>query len=102
MKDDKQNFVLFAVIAALILFGWPLIQGKFFPTANPPVTRIEGGKTKAVANPAADPAADGAAAIGDRNAVIAEHPAYPHRDPARVRFDQPEGRADRRSRAQGL
>ena len=40
MKDDKQNFVLFAVIAALILFGWPMIQGKFFPTANPPVTKI--------------------------------------------------------------
>ena len=57
MKDDKQNFVLFAVIAALILFGWPMIQGKFFPTANPPVTRIEDGKSKPIANPAADPAA---------------------------------------------
>ena len=55
MKDDKQNFVLFAVIAALILFGWPLIQGKFFPTANPPVTKIQGGKTTPVANPAAEP-----------------------------------------------
>ncbi len=81
MKDDKQNFVLFAVIAALILFGWPLIQGKFFPTANPPVTKIEGGKTKAIANPAADPAADGAAAIGDRNAVIASTP--------RIRIETP-------------
>ncbi|MCP8890439.1 membrane protein insertase YidC [Sphingomonas faeni] len=81
MKDDKQNFVLFAVIAALILFGWPLIQGKFFPTANPPVTKIEGGKSKPVANPAADPAADGAAAIGDRNAVIASTP--------RIRIETP-------------
>ncbi|KQN02434.1 MULTISPECIES: membrane protein insertase YidC [Sphingomonas] len=81
MKDDKQNFVLFAVIAALILFGWPLIQGKFFPTANPPVTKIQGGKTTAVANPAADPAADGAAAVGDRNAVIASTP--------RIRIETP-------------
>ena len=74
MKDDRQNFVLFAVIAALILFGWPLIQGRFFPTANPPVTKIEGGKTKVVAHPGADPTADGPAAIHDRNAVLAETP----------------------------
>lgn len=81
MKDDKQNFVLFAVIAALILFGWPLIQGKFFPTANPPVTKIVDGKSKAIANPSADPAADGAAAIRDRRVVLAESP--------RVRIETP-------------
>ncbi len=74
MKDDRQNFVLFAVIAALILFGWPLIQGKFFPTANPPVTKIEAGKTKVVANPSADPTADGLAAVKDRNVVLASTP----------------------------
>lgn len=81
MKDDKQNFVLFAVIAALILFGWPLIQGKFFPTANPPVTKIVDGKSKAIANPNADPAADGAAAIRDRQVVLGESP--------RVRIETP-------------
>ncbi len=81
MKDDKQNFVLFAVIAALILFGWPLIQGKFFPTANPPVTKIVDGKSKAIANPNADPAADGAAAIRDRRIVLGESP--------RVRIETP-------------
>ncbi|WP_375395126.1 membrane protein insertase YidC [uncultured Sphingomonas sp.] len=74
MKDDRQNFVLFAVIAALILFGWPLIQGRFFPTANPPVTKIEGGKTKVVANPGADPTADGPTAIRDRTVVLASSP----------------------------
>ncbi|VVT21119.1 Membrane protein insertase YidC [Sphingomonas sp. EC-HK361] len=74
MKDDQKNFVLFAVIAALILFGWPLIQNKFFPTANPPVTKIEDGKTKVVANRSADPTADGPAAIRDRRIVLAESP----------------------------
>ena len=74
MNQDRQNFVLFAVIAALILFGWPLIQGKFFPTANPPVTRIEKGETKVVANKAADPTADGPAALRDRRLVLAESP----------------------------
>ncbi len=81
MNKDRQNFVLFAVIAALILFGWPLIQGKFFPTANPPVTKIEDGKTKIVANKGADPTADTPGAIRDRTVVMAESP--------RVRIDTP-------------
>ena len=81
MKDDRQNFVLFAVIAALILFGWPFVQHQFFPAANPPVTRIEAGKTKVIANPAADPTADSPAAMRDRRAVLAETP--------RVRVETP-------------
>jgi YidC/Oxa1 family membrane protein insertase len=81
VKDDRQNFVLFAVIAALILFGWPFVQHHFFPAANPPVTKIEGGKTKVVANPGADPTADGPAAIRDRRIVLAETP--------RVRIETP-------------
>ena len=81
MKDDKQNFVLFAVIAALILFGWPLVQNRFFPTANPPVTKIAGGETKVVRNPGADPTADAPAAIRSRAAVLAEAP--------RVRIQSP-------------
>ncbi len=81
MKDDQKNFILFAVIAALILFGWPLVMNRFLPPANPPVTKIEGGKTKVVPNPGADPAADGAAAVRDRDVVLRESP--------RVRIDTP-------------
>jgi YidC/Oxa1 family membrane protein insertase len=74
VKDDKQNFILFAVIAALILFGWPYFQGKFFPTANPPVTQIVDGKARVLPNPGADPAADSPAATRDRKLVLAESP----------------------------
>ncbi|WP_294197420.1 membrane protein insertase YidC [uncultured Sphingomonas sp.] len=81
MKDESKNFVLFAVIAALILFGWPLIQSRVFPTANPPVTKMVDGKNKPVANPAADPTADSPAAIRDRKLVLAESP--------RVRIETP-------------
>ncbi|WP_188656727.1 membrane protein insertase YidC [Sphingomonas metalli] len=81
MKDDRQNFVLFAVIAALILFGWPLIQNRFFPTANPPATKIEKGKQVALPKPGADPTADSPAAIRDRQQVLAETP--------RVRIETP-------------
>ena len=74
MTDDRRNFFLFVAIAALILFGWPLAQQKFFPTANPPATVIVKGKSKPVANPAADPTADGATATRDRAIVLRETP----------------------------
>jgi YidC/Oxa1 family membrane protein insertase len=81
VKDDNKNFVLFAVLAALILFGWPLIQNRLFPTANPPVTKIEDGKSKPLPQPQADPTADGPRAVRDRRLVLAESP--------RVRIDTP-------------
>lgn len=81
MTEDRRNFVLFAVIAALILFGWPLLQEYFFPTARPPVTRIEDGKSVPLPQPQADPTADAPAAIRDRAAVLRETP--------RVRIETP-------------
>jgi len=74
LSEDNRNIVLFAVIAALILLGWPLVAGRFLPTARPPVTKIEGGQTKVVKSAAADPAADSPAATRDRRQVIAETP----------------------------
>lgn len=74
MKDDQKNFLLFAVLAALVLFGWPYIANHFFPTANPPVTKVEDGRSKVVPNPGADPAADTADAIRDRALVLRETP----------------------------
>ncbi|MBB5715515.1 membrane protein insertase YidC [Sphingomonas aerophila] len=81
MTEDRRNIVLFALIAMLILFGYPLIQQRFFPTANPPVTKIEGGKTKVLPNGAADPTADSPAAVRSRTAVLADSP--------RVRIETP-------------
>ena len=74
LTDDRRNFFVFVAIAALILLGWPLAQQKFFPTANPPVSKVVDGKSKPVANPAADPTADGPAAVRDRRLVLAETP----------------------------
>ena len=79
MKEDQKNFVLFAVLAALILFGWPTIMHWIFPQQPPAPTRIEGGKTKP--NPNANPTADSPGAVRDRAAVLAETP--------RVRIDTP-------------
>ena len=79
--DDKKNIVLAVLLTAAILFGWPYVSTYFFPAANPPATKIEGGKTTPVANPAADPAADSVTAIRDRAVVLKESPRIPIRTP---------------------
>ena len=79
--DDKKNIILAVLLTAAILFGWPYVSTYFFPAANPPATKIEGGKTTPVANPAADPAADSVAAIRDRAVVLKESPRIPIRTP---------------------
>ncbi|TVV72591.1 membrane protein insertase YidC [Sphingomonas solaris] len=72
--DNMRNMVLFAILTVAVLFGWPLVSGHFFPTANPPATRIVDGKSVPVPNPAADPAADSPAALRDRAVVLADSP----------------------------
>ncbi|CCW18474.1 Inner membrane protein translocase component YidC, long form [Sphingobium indicum BiD32] len=79
--DDKKNIILAVLLTAAILFGWPYVSTYFFPAANPPATKIEGGKTTPVANPAADPAADSVTAIRDRALVLKESPRIPIRTP---------------------
>lgn len=81
MNNDNKNFVLFAVLAALILFGWPVIAGYFFPTANPPVTKVVDGKSTPLPQPQADPAADSPAATRDRQLVLREVPRIAIRTP---------------------
>ncbi len=73
-KEDQKNFLIFAVLAALILFGWPQIAHWIFPQQQPAPVQIQGGKTKPVANPGADPAADSPKAMRDRQIVLGETP----------------------------
>ena len=79
--DDKKNIILAVLLTAAILFGWPYVSQHFFPAANPPVTKIEGGKTTAVAGAGANPAVDSAAAIRDRAIVLRESPRVAIRTP---------------------
>ncbi|MEA3388134.1 membrane protein insertase YidC [Sphingobium sp. CCH11-B1] len=78
--DDKKNIILAVLLTAAILFGWPYVSRYVFPAANPPVTKIEGGKTTPVAAPGTD-AADGPVVIRDRAAVLRESPRIPIRTP---------------------
>ena len=73
--------MIFAVLAALVLIGWPMVTARLFPAANPPATELVNGKSVAVVNPAADPAADSPKAMRDRAVVLAESP--------RIRIETP-------------
>jgi len=71
--------VLFGVLAVAILFGWPMLANKFFPTAAPPSTQVVDGKQVPVAKP--ESMADAPVALRDTNLVIAETPRVRIRTP---------------------
>jgi len=72
--ENQRNMILAIALSAIVLIGWTFVAGHFFPTANPPATKIEAGKEKVVPNPAASPAADAPSAIRDRAIVLRESP----------------------------
>ncbi|MGN6817128.1 MAG: membrane protein insertase YidC [Sphingomonas sp.] len=82
MNNDNRNLMMFAVLAVLLLFGWPFVMNKIMPPANPPVTKIEGGKTQVQPN-ANTPVSTSPTAIRDRNLVLKETAAQ------RVAIDTP-------------
>ena len=59
---NNRNMMLALVLSALVIFGWSIVSEKFFPTALPQTHKVEDGKVKPIAQPAAIPAATTAAA----------------------------------------
>ncbi len=72
--DNWRNIVAATVLTLIILIGWPILTRQFVPVANPPATKIVDGRSVAIPNPAADPAADSASAVRDRAIVLRETP----------------------------
>lgn len=83
MQAEQRNFILAIVLSALVLFGWGAISNRYFPTANPPATKIVDGKTTAVRDTAQLPAPSAAtpAIKRGRAAVIAAAPRVAIRTP---------------------
>ena len=54
--NDSKNLILAVVLSALILLGWSWAANKYFPTANPPSTKVEHGKQQPLPQPQARPA----------------------------------------------
>ena len=77
MNEDNRNLLIFAVVAALILLGWPVIAGQLFPQPERPRPAVTAaGKTAPApaATQTAGPTADAAAPVRNRDTVIAETP----------------------------
>ena len=72
--NDHKNMILAIVLSAIVLLGWGFVTETYFPTANPPTTKIEDGRQVPLPQPKADPAADTPQAMRDRNVVLAETP----------------------------
>lgn len=72
--EDKRNIILAMVLAALILFGWPLLTSRLLPPANPPVTKVVDGKDVVAPQPGVVPAAQRPAARVDRAQALAATP----------------------------
>jgi YidC/Oxa1 family membrane protein insertase len=81
VNNDNRNMILAIVLSALVLLGWGLLSETFFPTANPPATKIEKGRTVPLPRPDADPAADSGTALRNRSAVLASTPRVAIRTP---------------------
>jgi YidC/Oxa1 family membrane protein insertase len=64
--------ILAIVLSALVLFGWSALSDRFFPTANPPSTKVVNGKQVPLPKPEASP--DPVTAIRDRTLVLGESP----------------------------
>jgi YidC/Oxa1 family membrane protein insertase len=55
--NDSKNLILAVALSVLVLIGWTWAANKYFPTANPPSTKIVGGKQQPVQEPQAQPSA---------------------------------------------
>jgi YidC/Oxa1 family membrane protein insertase len=53
--NDSKNLILAVALSALVLLGWSWAANRFFPTANPPSSKIVAGKQQPLPQPAAQP-----------------------------------------------
>src|SRR5436190_4715659 len=54
--NDSKNMILAVVLSALVLIGWTWASSRWFPAANPPSSKVEGGKQKPLQQPSSQPA----------------------------------------------
>jgi YidC/Oxa1 family membrane protein insertase len=79
--NDNKNMILAVVLSAIVLFGWNFVSERWFPTANPPVTKIENGHQVPTPQPQASPGSNAPTAVRDRAVVLREGPRVAIRTP---------------------
>jgi len=72
--SDSKNLILAVVLSALVLLGWSWVAHRYFPTANPPSTKVENGKSQPLPQPQAQPVPATPQAMRSRSAVIGSTP----------------------------
>ena len=72
--NEHRNMLLAILLSALVLLGWTMLSERFLPVANEPSTKVVKGKTVALPQPEADPAADSPNMVRNRTVVLAETP----------------------------
>jgi YidC/Oxa1 family membrane protein insertase len=70
--NNSKNLILAVVLSALVLFGWTWVANKYFPTANPPSTKVVNGQQQPV--PQAQPVPAAPKALRSREQVLASTP----------------------------
>ncbi|HEV2596017.1 MAG TPA: membrane protein insertase YidC [Sphingomicrobium sp.] len=81
--NDSKNLIFAVVLSALVLLGWTFVANKYFPTSNPPSTKIVNGKPVPLPQPAAQPSAPATAkAVQSVTAALAASPRVAIRTPA--------------------
>ena len=53
--NESKNLILAVALSALVLLGWEWAANRWFPTANPPSTKIENGKQQPLPQPQSQP-----------------------------------------------
>jgi YidC/Oxa1 family membrane protein insertase len=79
--NDHKNIILAVALSALVLFGWGWLSERYFPTANPPATKIENGRSVPTPQPQASAVPNAPAAMRDRGVVLREGPRVAIRTP---------------------
>jgi len=72
--NDSKNLILALALSALVLLGWTFAANKYFPTANPPATKVVNGKSQPLPQPQASPTVNAPKAMQSRAAVLAATP----------------------------
>jgi YidC/Oxa1 family membrane protein insertase len=79
--NDSKNLVLAVVLSIAVLIGWTWVANRYFPTANPASTKVEGGKQQPLpqAQPTAPPTPKAVRSVA---AVLASTPRVAIRTPS--------------------
>jgi YidC/Oxa1 family membrane protein insertase len=81
--NDSKNLILAVVLSLVVLLGWSWVANHYFPAANPPSSKIAGGKQQPVQQPQSQPSAPATPrALHAVSSVLASTPRVSIRTPS--------------------